>query len=146
MSNQPNVLIFMVDQQRYDACGCFGSQICRTPHLDRLVEQGVKFTNAFASVPLCTPTRASFWSGLWPSHHGVLINGSAPIPMQLPQLRDLRVGFELTPGRVYLACKTFGWHTTPVSTATPNHHALGLAAVKYITVASSSAFSLREAS
>ena len=74
LSQQPNVLIFMVDQLRYDACGCFGSAICQTPNLDRLAHQGMKFTNAFASIPLCTPTRASFWSGLWPNHHGVLVN------------------------------------------------------------------------
>ena len=74
LPQSPNILIFMVDQLRYDACGCFGSQLCRTPHLDRLAQEGMRFTQAYASVPLCTPTRASFWSGLWPSHHGVLIN------------------------------------------------------------------------
>ena len=88
MSQQPTVLIFMVDQLRYDACGCFGSEICRTPQLDRLAAQGMRFTNAFASVPLCTPTRASFWSGLWPSHHGVLINTHWRNPVIKDRLDD----------------------------------------------------------
>ncbi|MBI2942225.1 MAG: sulfatase-like hydrolase/transferase [Chloroflexi bacterium] len=74
MAKRPNVLIFMVDQQRSDACGCFGSQACRTPGLDRLAAEGIRFTHAYTSTTLCTPARASFWTGLWPTHHGLLIN------------------------------------------------------------------------
>jgi len=69
-----NVLILMVDQQRYDACGCYGSRICQTPTLNRLAEEGMRFTHAYTSVPLCSPTRATFWTGRWSNHHGILIN------------------------------------------------------------------------
>lgn len=113
---QPNIFIFMVDQQRYDACGCFGSQICRTPHLDRLAQQGMKFTNAFASVPLCTPTRASFWSGLWPSHHGVLINTHWKNPVTKPRLdRETPILSELFKDAGYATAHFGKWHVGPDS-------------------------------
>ena len=74
MPIQPNILILMVDQQRYDSCGCYGSQVCRTPNLDRLAGEGIRFTRAYTTVPLCSPTRATFWSGLRPNRNGILIN------------------------------------------------------------------------
>ena len=74
MSQQLNVLIFMVDQQRYDSCGCYGSQVCRTPSLNRLAEEGMRFTSAYTTVPRCSPTRATFWSGLRPNRNGIVIN------------------------------------------------------------------------
>ena len=74
MSDKLNVLIFMTDQWRYDACGCYGSTVCRTPNVDRLAASGVRFTNAYTTTPHCSPARASFWTGLWTNHHGVLIN------------------------------------------------------------------------
>jgi len=70
----PNVFIFMTDQLRYDACGCFGSKICRTPNLDRLAASGVAFTNAFTTAPVCSPTRASLMTGLYPHQHKILVN------------------------------------------------------------------------
>jgi arylsulfatase A-like enzyme len=82
---QPNLLVFMVDQWRYDAAGHAGNPICRTPHLDRLAAGGVRLTNAFTAVPLCTPTRASLWTGLWPTHHGILINTHWRSPAGGPQ-------------------------------------------------------------
>ena len=74
MPTPPNVLILMVDQQRYDSCGCYGSRVCRTPNLDRLAAQGIRFTRAYTTVPLCSPTRATFWSGLRPNRNGIVIN------------------------------------------------------------------------
>lgn len=88
MANRPNVLIFMVDQQRYDACGCFGSRICRTPSLDRLAAEGIRFTHAYTSTTLCTPARASLWTGLWPTHHGLLINTHWRHPVTKGRLDD----------------------------------------------------------
>ncbi len=69
---QPNILIFMTDHQRADTVPPFGRAI--TPNLDRLARNGVTFTNAFCSSPHCCPSRASFFSGLYPSRHGVWNN------------------------------------------------------------------------
>jgi arylsulfatase A-like enzyme len=87
-----NLLIFMVDQWRYDVAGHAGNPICRTPHLDRLAGEGARLTRAFTTVPLCTPTRASLWTGLWPTHHGVLINTHWRAPAGAPQNTRLPEG------------------------------------------------------
>src|SRR5690348_7106596 len=74
---RPNVLVLMVDQQRTDSLGCyggFGSQLCRTPHLDQLAAEGVRFRRAYTAAPLCSPARASLMTGLWPTHHGMFFN------------------------------------------------------------------------
>jgi arylsulfatase A-like enzyme len=80
----PNLLVFMVDQWRYDATGHAGNDVVQTPHLDRLAAEGVRLTRAFTTVPLCTPARASLWSGLWPTHHGMLINSHWRAPAPAP--------------------------------------------------------------
>ncbi|MBI3971992.1 MAG: sulfatase-like hydrolase/transferase [Chloroflexi bacterium] len=74
---RPNVLVLMVDQQRADSLGCyggFGAQVCRTPRLDRLAAEGVRFERAYTPSPLCSPARASLLTGLWPTHHGMIFN------------------------------------------------------------------------
>jgi arylsulfatase A-like enzyme len=73
----PNILVLMVDQQRADTLGCyggFGAQVCRTPRLDRLAAEGVRFERAYTPSPLCSPARASLLTGLWPTHHGMIFN------------------------------------------------------------------------
>ena len=62
----PNVLWICTDQQRYDTLGCTGNRFVRTPHLDRLAEEGVQFEHCYAQSPVCTPSRASFLTGRYP--------------------------------------------------------------------------------
>ncbi len=62
----PNILWLCTDQQRYDTIHALGNLRIRTPHLDRLVEQGVGFTHAYCQSPVCTPSRASFLTGRYP--------------------------------------------------------------------------------
>ena len=69
---QPNILIFMTDQQRGDTVPPFGRAL--TPNLDRFRQQGVTFTNAYCPSPHCCPSRATFFTGLYPSEHGVWNN------------------------------------------------------------------------
>ncbi|HET7768537.1 MAG TPA: sulfatase-like hydrolase/transferase [Chloroflexota bacterium] len=115
----PNLLVFMVDQWRYDTAGHQGNPIVRTPNLDRLAAEGVRLSRAFTTVPLCTPTRASLWSGLWPSHHGVLLNTHWRSPAPAPQNARLPDGTP-TLGTVLrdagYATAYFGkWHVGPES-------------------------------
>ncbi len=70
----PNVLFVTVDQMRGDCIGALGHPNVRTPHLDRMAREGVLFRNAFASGPVCVPTRKSCFSGLHPHEHGSLTN------------------------------------------------------------------------
>ena len=66
MKKKPNILWICTDQQRYDTLSVLGNRYIRTPALDRLAEQGVVFTHAFAQSPVCTPSRASFLTGRYP--------------------------------------------------------------------------------
>ena len=76
MAKQPNVVVLMSDQQRLDTVSCYGlNEICRTPHIDALAARGVRFDSAFTPTAICSPARASFYTGLYPHKHGVTANG-----------------------------------------------------------------------
>ncbi len=69
-----NFLVIVTDQHRTDSIGAYGSKICRTPSLDGLSESGVRFDNAYTVCALCTPTRASMYTGLYPHKHKLTTN------------------------------------------------------------------------
>jgi len=74
---QPNVLFMLTDDQRWDAMSCVPDRFfpaLRTPNMDRLASEGVRFANAFCTWSLCSPSRASFLSGDYPHVHGVRDN------------------------------------------------------------------------
>ncbi|MHA2051605.1 MAG: sulfatase-like hydrolase/transferase, partial [Promethearchaeota archaeon] len=75
MSEKMNVLFIITDQQRADALSCAGNKVIKTPHIDSIADEGVRFTNYFCSTPICMPNRASFFTGLYPSVHGTRSNG-----------------------------------------------------------------------
>jgi len=68
---RPNVIIIMSDDQGAWAMGCAGNREMRTPNLDRLASEGIRFPNFFCASPVCSPARASFLTGRIPSQHGV---------------------------------------------------------------------------
>jgi arylsulfatase A-like enzyme len=72
----PNILIFMTDQEQ--AAVCAPDHPCRTPNADRLSASGVRFSEAYTPTAHCCPARATFFSGLYPSRHGVYNNVSNP--------------------------------------------------------------------
>ncbi|MFP4356229.1 MAG: sulfatase-like hydrolase/transferase [Phycisphaerae bacterium] len=75
---RPNILIVMTDHQRADTAGPDHPSV--TPHLDGLAREGVRFTETFCPSPHCCPSRATFFTGLYPSRHGVwnnICNGQA---------------------------------------------------------------------
>lgn len=69
---RPNILIFMTDHQRGDMAPPFQKAI--TPHLDKFFQEAVAFTQTYCPAPHCCPARATFFSGLYPSQHGVWNN------------------------------------------------------------------------
>jgi arylsulfatase len=73
----PNILWITTDQQRWDTVDALGNPYVNTPNIDRLVEEGVSFTHAFAQSPICTPSRASFMTGKYPSAIRSSKNGQA---------------------------------------------------------------------
>lgn len=70
---RPNILFVMTDQQRWDAMGCSGGWV-RTPNLDRIAAEGVRFANCVTNSPVCIPARLSLATGLYPHNTGVWMN------------------------------------------------------------------------
>lgn len=70
----PNFLFILTDQQRWDALGASGNKHMHTPNLDRLAKEGVRFDNCYVAQALCSPSRASILSGLYPHSHKVRDN------------------------------------------------------------------------
>ena len=66
--SRPNVLLIMADQHRRSCMGVAGDTVARTPNLDRLANQSVRFTNVYCTNPVCAPSRASMLTGLF-NHH-----------------------------------------------------------------------------
>lgn len=71
---RPNILFVLCDDLRWDCLGCAGHPYLKTPHIDRLAQEGVFFQNAFCTTSLCSPSRASILSGLYAHSHGVTNN------------------------------------------------------------------------
>ena len=76
IENQPNILWICTDQQRYDTIHSLGNEHIRTPNIDQLVSEGIAFTHAFCQSPICTPSRASFLTGRYPSTVHGCMNGN----------------------------------------------------------------------
>ena len=75
-SDRPNILWICTDQQRYDTIGALGNPHMHTPNIDRLASEGVAFSHAFCQTPICTPSRASFLTGMYPSTIHACTNGN----------------------------------------------------------------------
>ncbi len=76
----PNIIFFLADDLGRQDLGAYGSTFYETPHLDRLAREGVRFTDAYAACPVCSPTRASILSGQWPQRTGITDYIGAPQP------------------------------------------------------------------
>jgi len=74
---RPNIIFIITDQQRFDTIRGLGYPHMDTPHLDRLVREGVSLTNCYVPAASCAPCRASLFTGQYPHSHGVLRNGDA---------------------------------------------------------------------
>ncbi len=68
---RPNILYVMTDDHTAGETGCYGNRILKTPHLDRLAREGVRFENAFCTNSLCAPSRATALTGCYSHIHGV---------------------------------------------------------------------------
>lgn len=80
MNQRPNILWYCTDQQRFDTIGALGNPHVRTPTIDRLVREGVAFTHTYCQSPICTPSRSSFMTGLYPARLHNTRNGNESFP------------------------------------------------------------------
>ena len=76
---RPNILYIMTDQQTATAMSCAGNEEVHTPNMDRLAQRGVRFSNAYCSMPLSGPSRSSMFTGYTPGQVGLTENGT-PMP------------------------------------------------------------------
>jgi len=68
---RPNFILLVTDDQRWDAMGCMGNPIIRTPNMDRLASQGLLFTNNFCTTSICMCSRASIFTGTYTRRHQI---------------------------------------------------------------------------
>ena len=64
---KPNILFILADDLGWSQVGCYGSRFYETPNIDRLATEGMRFTDAYAACPVCSPTRASIMTGKYPA-------------------------------------------------------------------------------
>lgn len=85
-----NIVLILTDQHRADAMGCAGEPALRTPNLDRLAAEGVRFAHTYCQSPVCMPSRTSLFTGRYPHQHHVLNNGATVWPDSPCFVRSLR--------------------------------------------------------
>jgi arylsulfatase len=88
MTEQPNILLIMTDQQKATASHLYGNTFCETPSMQRLAEKGVLYENAITPHPLCQPARCALWTGQFPHQNGCRDN-------QTPMLPDATHAFKI---------------------------------------------------
>ena len=85
------ILFVTTDQQRYDTLGCNGGVLSRTPVVDRLAAEGVRYERAIPQSVVCMPSRSTILTGQHPTTHGVWMNG-VPLPVDAPSVADVLHG------------------------------------------------------
>ena len=111
-TERPNIILILTDDQGYNDLGCFGSDRIKTPHIDRMAAEGMRFTDFYVTAPICTPARASIMTGCYPSRVGL------GTPLHTPD----RIG--LHEGEITLAerLKSQGYATACIGKWHLGHH------------------------
>ncbi|TWP33943.1 sulfatase-like hydrolase/transferase [Leekyejoonella antrihumi] len=91
MTERMNVLFLMTDQHRTDTLPCYGNTVIHTPNLDRIAQSGTCFERFFTPTAICTPARASLFTGLHPYRHGLFVNPERSGGAQVEIPEDLTV-------------------------------------------------------
>lgn len=85
---RPNVIFIMTDDHAQNALGIYGNRILRTPNLDRIGNEGLRFQEAFVTNSLCLPSRATYLTGQYSHTHGMVTNGEESGFRDEPKLRN----------------------------------------------------------
>src|SRR5438094_981398 len=72
-ATRPNVVFILADDLGWRDTSLYGSKFCETPNIDALARRGMMFSQAYAAAPICSPTRASILTGLYPARLGITI-------------------------------------------------------------------------
>lgn len=114
----PNILVFLTDDHGQWASGAYGNRELHTPAMDWLAATGIRFENGYTTTPVCSPARATFWTGQLPSAHGLhdYLYEASPEPTTHPGIRDQETLGEALQSGGYRVGLTGKWHC-----GHPNH-------------------------
>lgn len=118
-----NVIFIITDAQRADHLGCAGNPYVKTPNINNLAREGVRFSNYYCTNPICMPNRATLLTGLYPNVHGVRSNGMN-LNENLPTITKVM--------------QKRGWHTAAIGKI---HHQFWLGPYKHRTKSAESLIS-----
>ena len=107
-----NVLLLISDNQNWDDCGCYGNPVIKTPHIDRLAAEGVRFEHGFATTASCGPSRAVIYSGLHAHQNGQYGHGHGYHTFRL--MPNVQTIFQLLKASDYRTALLGKQHTTPL--------------------------------
>ncbi len=82
-AGRPNVVFILIDDMRWDVMSCVDHPFVKTPNIDGIAAAGVRFSNAFVTTSLCSPSRGSFLTGTYVHRHGVRLNGKMDLEPSL---------------------------------------------------------------
>ena len=77
---KPNIVLIFVDDMGYGDLGCYGNQLNKTPNIDRIAREGMRFTQHYCGNAVCAPSRCSLMTGKHPGHAYVRNNGNPKLP------------------------------------------------------------------
>ncbi|WP_106397537.1 arylsulfatase [Actinocorallia populi] len=93
LAKRPNFVLILADDLGFGQLGCYGQKKIRTPRIDRMAREGLRFTDAYASAPVCAPSRASLLTGLHSGHSAVRRNppkeGEIPLGANEPTIAEM---------------------------------------------------------
>ena len=89
-NTKPNILFILCDDMGYGDLGCYGQPFIRTPHLDAMASEGMRFTQAYAGSPVSAPSRASFMTGQHTGHCEV--RGNKEYWTNAPTVMSCKIG------------------------------------------------------
>ncbi|MBD3184665.1 sulfatase-like hydrolase/transferase [Candidatus Poribacteria bacterium] len=118
---KPNFIVFLTDDQGYGDLSCMGAEDFCTPHLDRMAESGVRFTDWYSNSPVCSPSRASLLTGRYPGNAGVrsILAGHRTATGLLPEVPSLAIALK---DQGYQTAMFGKWHLGLADGCRPEDH------------------------